>query len=81
MPHPIRATAKGMPVYFVPVMIFCDDVSGNVSKQWNKHHVAYASNGSLPRELLDKGCNVRFVGASPNLGPLELLQGIKESFE
>ena len=38
------------------------------------------SNASLPREHVDKEFNVRFVGASPHLGPLELLQGMRESF-
>jgi hypothetical protein len=81
MPHPLRIEAKGKLVFFVPVMIFVDDVSGNVSKQWNKHFVCYSSNGSLPREYLDKESNVRFVSASPNVNPVELFQGIRESFE
>jgi hypothetical protein len=62
-------------------MIFVDDVSGNVSKQWNKHFVSYSSNTSLPREYLDKERNIRFVSASPNVNPMELFQGIRESFE
>ncbi|KAG1723623.1 hypothetical protein EDB19DRAFT_1898050 [Suillus lakei] len=40
-------------VYTVPLIIFMDDVSGNISKQWNKHHTIYMSNASLPREMLD----------------------------
>ena len=81
MPHPLRTAAKGRPVFFVPIIIFVDDVSGNISKQWNKHFVCYSTNASLPREQLDKEKNVRFVCASPNLTPLELLQGVRESFE
>ncbi|KAG1907831.1 uncharacterized protein F5891DRAFT_1124653 [Suillus fuscotomentosus] len=41
-------------VYAVPLIIFMDDVSGNVSKQWNKHHAIYMSNANLPREMLEK---------------------------
>src|SRR5215470_4324267 len=76
MPHPLRLVTKGKPMFFVPIMVFIDDVSGNVSKQWNKHFVCYSSNGSLPREYLDKETNIRFVSASPNVSPMELFQGI-----
>ncbi|KAG1880851.1 hypothetical protein F4604DRAFT_1879834 [Suillus subluteus] len=41
-------------VYAVPLIIFMDDVSGNVSKQWNKHHAIYMSNVNLPHEMLEK---------------------------
>ncbi|KAG2098947.1 uncharacterized protein F5147DRAFT_747309 [Suillus discolor] len=41
-------------VYNVPLIIFMDDVSGNISKQWNKHHAIYMSNANLPREMLEK---------------------------
>ena len=81
MPHPLRVEANGRPVYFVFVIIFIDDVSANVSKLWNKHFVCYMSNGCLPREHIDKEFNVRFVATSPSVGPLELMQGIQESFE
>ncbi|KAL4075563.1 hypothetical protein J3A83DRAFT_4356838 [Scleroderma citrinum] len=41
-------------VLTVPLIIFMDDVLGNVSKQWNKHHVVYMSNASMPCEMLEK---------------------------
>jgi hypothetical protein len=81
MPHPLRLAADGRPVYSVFVVIFVDDVSGNVSKQWNKHYACYMSNASLPHSMLDQEYNVRFVGASPSVGALELIQGVRESFE
>ncbi|KAL4077477.1 hypothetical protein J3A83DRAFT_4356530 [Scleroderma citrinum] len=56
-----------------------DDVSGNVSKQWNKHHVVYMSNASMPQEMLEKEFCVCFVSSSPHAAPLELMQGVKES--
>jgi len=62
-------------------MVFEDDMSANVSKQWNKHFVCYMLNGSLPHEHIDREFNVHFVSASPNVSPLELLQGVQESFE
>jgi hypothetical protein len=54
MPHPLCAKAGDQMVYIVPLIVFMDDVSGNILKQWNKHHVVYMSNANLPRETLEK---------------------------
>lgn len=79
MPHPIRERAKGRMCYSVPLIIFMDDVSGNISKQWNKHFVAYMSNANLPREMIEKEFCVRFVTSSPHASPMELMQAIRDS--
>lgn len=68
-------------VYGVPVLVFMDDVSGNISKQWNKHHVVYMSNGGLPREMLDQEFHVRFVSASPDASPMELMHAVRQCIE
>ncbi|KAG1876990.1 hypothetical protein C8R48DRAFT_745465 [Suillus tomentosus] len=66
-------------VYAVPLIIFMDDVSGNISKQWNKHHATYMSNANLPREMLKKEFFVRFVTSSPHAAPMELMRAMKDS--
>ncbi|KIJ68889.1 hypothetical protein HYDPIDRAFT_122720 [Hydnomerulius pinastri MD-312] len=71
----------GRMVLTVPLIVFMDDVSGNISKQWNKHHVVYMSNASMPREMLEKEFCVRFVSSSPHAAPLELIRGVKASIE
>ncbi len=81
MPNPLRAKAAGRMVYGVPVVLFMDDVSGNSTRQWNKHHVVYMSNGALPRQMLEKEFNVRFVSASPHASPMELMHAVKQSIE
>ncbi|KAH0825731.1 hypothetical protein J3R83DRAFT_9938 [Lanmaoa asiatica] len=75
----MHAKANGRMVYTVPLIIFMDDVSRNVSKQWNKYHVVYMSNTSLPCEMLEKEICVRFVTASPHAAPMELMKVMKES--
>lgn len=65
--------------YAVPLIVFMDDVSGNISKQWNKHFVIYLSNASMPRETLDKQFFVRFFTSSPNASPTELMHALKYS--
>ncbi|KAG2064482.1 hypothetical protein BDR04DRAFT_1130742 [Suillus decipiens] len=66
-------------VYAIPLIIFMDDMSGNVSKQWNKHHAIYMSNANLPREMLEKEFFVRFITSSPHAAPMELMRAMKES--
>ena len=78
MPHPRQEHAKGRMVYGVPLIIFVDDVSGNISKQWNKHHAVYMSNGLLPRQMIDKEFCTRFVTSSPHATPMELVKALKE---
>lgn len=79
MPHPLRERAAGRLVHSVPLILFMDDVSGNVSKQWNKHYVVYGSNGNLPRQMLEKEFFTRFVASSPHVAPLELMKGVTDS--
>lgn len=68
-------------IYAVPLIIFMDDVSGNISKQWNKHHAIYMSNANLPREMLEKEFCVRFVTSSPHAAPMELMAVMKDSIQ
>ncbi|KAG1733336.1 uncharacterized protein EDB91DRAFT_1057515 [Suillus paluster] len=66
-------------VYTVPLIIFMDNVSGNISKQWNKHHAIYMSNANLPREMLEKEFFVCFVTSLPHAAPMELMRAMKQS--
>ncbi|KAF9220205.1 hypothetical protein BS17DRAFT_715161, partial [Gyrodon lividus] len=54
MPNPLCKKSGGQMVLTIPLIVFMDDVSGNISKQWNKHHVVYMSNASMSREMLEK---------------------------
>ncbi|KAI9442571.1 hypothetical protein H4582DRAFT_2110092 [Lactarius indigo] len=68
-------------VYTVPVIIFMDDASANISKQWNKHIVVYLSNAGLPREMLDKEFCTKFVASSPDTSPMELMHAVWDSMD
>ncbi|QRW07133.1 hypothetical protein RhiLY_06132 [Ceratobasidium sp. AG-Ba] len=80
-PHELREKARGRPVHSVPFVVFVDDVSGNVSKQWNKHWCCYVSNASLPRAEMNKRANIRFMCTTQHTSPLEMMQGVCETFE
>ncbi|KAB5589914.1 Glutamate receptor 3,4 [Ceratobasidium theobromae] len=81
MPHPLCVQANSRIVYSIPLIIFQDDVSANRSKQWNKHHVIYMSNGALPRKELNKPANIKFVGSSPTAAPLDMMECVKQMCE
>ena len=76
---PWHNTSGGRVVYWVPLIIFMDGVSGDISKQENKHFVIYMSNAFLPQEMLDQEFNVHFVTSSPHASPMELMHAMKES--
>ncbi|KDQ15035.1 hypothetical protein BOTBODRAFT_109086 [Botryobasidium botryosum FD-172 SS1] len=80
MPNLLRSVAKGRCVYSVLVIMFIDDVSGNVSQQWNKHYCCYASNGALPRCLQELEENIQFVATSSHAKSLEMIKAICSSF-
>lgn len=78
MPSPIRTKSQGRPVYACPGILFIDDMSGNVSKQWNKHYSVYFSNGALPYEEIEKEYNTHFVCTSQTADPLEMMDAVCE---
>ncbi|KAJ8089162.1 hypothetical protein PM082_014410 [Marasmius tenuissimus] len=79
MPHPRREVANGRMIYGVPLIIFLDDVSGNISKQWNKHHAIYMLNALFPQQMIEKEFCTRFVTLSPHASPMELVRALKDS--
>ncbi|KDN47459.1 hypothetical protein RSAG8_03599, partial [Rhizoctonia solani AG-8 WAC10335] len=81
VPHPLREKANGREVYSVPFIVFLDDVSGNTSKQWNKHWSCYVSNASLPREKLNERLNIRFMSTSQYASPIEIMEAVRTDFD
>ena len=64
--NPVRAVAKGRPVFSLRVMPWADDVSGNRSKQYNPHINIYMKNLNVPNEKLKQQFFVRFCSTSPD---------------
>ena len=74
-----RERANGKPVYTLPIWLYCDDTSGNVSKKWNKHNSILFVLGGLPREAAQKMYNVHFLSTSNIAPPLEMMESIAET--
>ncbi|KAF9065870.1 hypothetical protein BDP27DRAFT_1384442 [Rhodocollybia butyracea] len=78
MPNPLHKIAKGDDLYVVMLPLWCDDVSGNKSKQYNKHINIYSVNGSLPGRLLQQEYFVNFVSTSPHATSLEQFKSLRD---
>ncbi|KAG1720472.1 hypothetical protein EDB19DRAFT_1917940 [Suillus lakei] len=81
MPNPLQEKSGGHMVLSIPLIVFMDNVSGNISKHWNKHHIVYMSNAAMPHEMLEKEFCIRFVSSSPHTAPLELMQAVTQSIQ
>ncbi|KAJ7833724.1 hypothetical protein B0H14DRAFT_2591327 [Mycena olivaceomarginata] len=76
-----RAKAKGSHVVIFPMWVYCDNTSGNASKQWNEHNSFLMTPVGLPREETQKEYNIHFLCTSNLAHPLEMLDGIVDQLE
>ena len=75
--HPLRDKAAGRPIFCIRVMPWSDDVSGNISKQYNAHTNVYMQNLALPHKKLQQEYFVRFVSTSPHASSSEQFAALK----
>ncbi|KAK0467035.1 uncharacterized protein EV420DRAFT_1636068 [Desarmillaria tabescens] len=78
MPNPLRALAQGDDLYIVMMPVWADDVSGNKSKQYNKHINLYMVNSCLPGQLLQQEYFIRFVSTSPHATSPEQFSALRD---
>lgn len=67
-----KAVAGGRHVEVVPLILFSDDVSGNVSKKWNKFDVWAMLLAGLPRSTNSHLENIHFICSSNRAACLEM---------
>lgn len=74
--NPWRKRAYGKKVLHVPIILYSDDTSGNVSKKWNKHMAFYCSLAGLPPKMTNQEYNIHFLSTSNVATALELADGL-----
>ncbi|KAH9819653.1 hypothetical protein DFH28DRAFT_886252, partial [Melampsora americana] len=74
--NPWRTKANGRIIRHVPLVLYCDDLSGNKSKRWNKHLAFYFTLAGLPPKLSNQEYNCHFVTTSNTAGALELAEPV-----
>jgi hypothetical protein len=81
MPHNLRVLANGEELYVVMLPLWCDEVSGNHSKQYNKHINIYMANSNLPGRLLQQEYFVCFVSMSPHASSPEQFSAVLDDIK
>lgn len=81
MPNNLRVLAEDEELYVVMLPLWCDDVSGNRSKQYNKHINMYMVNSNLPGRLLQQEYFVRFVSTSPHASSPEQFSAVMDDIK
>ncbi|PLW28656.1 hypothetical protein PCASD_18574 [Puccinia coronata f. sp. avenae] len=76
LPNPWRIKAKGRQIRHVPINLYADDTSGNMSKQWNRDYSFYFTLSGLPPKAANLEYNCHFLSTSNEAGMLELADQI-----
>ncbi|KAG6819454.1 hypothetical protein H0H93_011664 [Arthromyces matolae] len=79
--HPLRKKSNGRPMFRIRVMPWSDDVSGNVSKQYNAHTNVYIQNVGIPHKKLQQEYFVRFCSTSQHASSSEQFVALKQDFD
>lgn len=78
MPNLLRDLAEGEPLYTSWISVYEDDVSGNQSKQWNKHINIYFKHANLGRVLTTQDAHIHFASSSPHASSTEQVFALRE---
>ena len=76
-----RTKAQGKYVAALPLWVYCDDTSGNVSKKWNEHNSFLFTHAGLLGHETSKEFNIHFLCTSNLAPPLEMLDGVVNQIE
>ncbi|KAJ7213834.1 hypothetical protein GGX14DRAFT_392616 [Mycena pura] len=79
MPNKMRdLVGNNEGLFVVMVSPWSDDVSGNKSKQYNKHINVYAQNSCLPGRLLQQEFHMHYVSTSPHASSAEQFAALRD---
>ncbi|KAG0142858.1 hypothetical protein CROQUDRAFT_16874, partial [Cronartium quercuum f. sp. fusiforme G11] len=79
VPSPWHTQANGLMKKYVPLNLYSDDTSGNVSKKWNKQILFIGTLAGLPLELANQDSYLHFLATSNTASALELAVGLVDA--
>ncbi|KAI8918960.1 hypothetical protein DFJ77DRAFT_427413 [Powellomyces hirtus] len=77
----LRQTANGCQILVVPLVMFCDGSSGNISKQWNNHDTWILTLAGFPFDQRSSGYHQHFVCTSNGLDGMEMTSAIVDQLK
>ena len=81
MPHPIKEKSKGEPVLIVPILLYTDDSSGNISKKWHAFNNWCFLLAGLPRHINSQLQNIHFICCSDRATVIEMAEPIAQELK
>jgi hypothetical protein len=79
--NPWREKADGKVIRHVPITLYSDDTSGNVSKKFNKHMSIYFTLAGLAPEWTNQEFNIHFLATSNIASALDLFDQIVDNIK
>ncbi|KAG2336714.1 hypothetical protein BDR05DRAFT_896352 [Suillus weaverae] len=74
--NPWCIRVSGTCAHAIPIRVYRDNTSGNLSKGWNRHNSFPFTPERLPQAAVHQEYNVHFLCTSNLAPPLEMLNGI-----
>ena len=74
MPHPAKEQSGGHPVVIVPLLLYTDDTSANVSKKWHALNSWCFLLAGLPRHTNTSLSNIHFICCSDKATVIEMAE-------
>jgi len=62
----------------LPIWLYCDDTSGNISKKWNEHNSILMSLAGLPSSRSNLRFEIHFLSTSNLAPPAEMFEGLSD---
>eukprot|EP00731_Ephydatia_muelleri_P004904 Em0002g1080a len=72
-PHPLKAKGNGKAVVVTPLLLYSDDLSGNLSKQWNLLDCWCILFAGLPRKMNHQLGNIHLLCASNTVSAVQMM--------
>ena len=76
MPHPMKGNSQGKPDLIVPILLYIDDTSGNISKKWHAFNIWCFLLVGLPRHINSQLQNIHFICWSDRVTAIKMAEPI-----